>query len=261
MNEYKILDLLSDEESNDFDFTAAYDGKNYYIFSTSYFNAAVRMHFTSYVIGLYALTVDDAKSEFKNLFNLFKSYRGETYARRAAALDEKYKVFGDMDITETKTGNSTTTNDTTDRRTLDTTDSTTLDTTDTTTHGTTDTTTHGHTTTENIGVYGVNSATAVNSDTTTTTEGGTDTVKTTGTDTVSRDGTDTTKHTGTDTTTHGGTVKVEDGYTIHRYGDDGNTDYYKVLTDDLKLLSTDLPYIAVRDFIGRYAYMIGGLDI
>lgn len=201
MTTYDLIDILPNTLSNQFDFTAVYGDDSFYIFSTEFFVSEIYQHFASRKI---RLADNNPTENLIALFNIWKSYRNDTYARRAYALDIDYNPLENYDSTETKEGKDTLTRGTQDQRTHADTDTRTNENTDTRTHADTDMRTHE------------NTDTRTHNDTITTTFNNTDTTNHTGTDTTDRNvygvnsaeasnaDRDTVTHDTTDETTHGG---------------------------------------------------------
>ena len=287
MKAINIIEALPDNPGTSFDFTADYTHtvgiqsvtEHYTIFNTAYFVQELLQHFDEHLI---KLPETNPQTALVSLFNTWKASRADAYARRMYALSTKYEPLENYDRIEHKEGQT----DLTHGESI------------TTTHADTDTRTHADTNTEthtadtvtrsysnykeeNVrsgsetdasGVFGVNSAsnTPVPADTDTRTYNDvTDSKDISGSYSDEHNGSVANSHTGTITDAHTGTItdahtgkdSTEDSYDLRAHGNIGVTTSAQMLTEDFKLLSLDIAQTAVAEFIDRYTYYIGGLDL
>lgn len=269
MTRYKLLDILPETLTNQFDFAASYtppgaeSPTSYTIFDTPLFVQELEQHFTDRIIRLGDTT---PTADLLALFTRWKNSRADSYARRAYALSVKYEPLENYDRIEHKEGSSDLTHGEEIER----------------THDNTDTETHtsdciersydnyneenvrsGSETNES-GIFGVNSAAATpvpaNTDTTTYNDV-TDSKSITGSYTDTHTGSVTMAHAGTITDVHSGVDSTEDSYDLRAHGNIGVTTAAQMLEEDRKLISYDLALVAICDFIDRYTFYSEGLDL
>lgn len=271
MKAINIIEALPDNPGTSFDFTADYTHtvgvqsvtEHYTIFNTSYFVQELLQHFDEHLI---KLPETNPQTALVSLFNTWKASRADAYARRMYALSTKYEPLENYDRIEHKEGQTDLTHgEEIEREHRNT---------DTETH-TADTVTRSYSNyneetvrsgseTDARGIYGVNSATntSVPSDTETRTYNDVaDSKDITGSYSDEHTGQVSNAHTGTITDTHSGKDTTEDSYDLRAHGNIGVTTSAQMLTEDFKLLSLDIAQTAVAEFIDRYTYYIGGLDL
>ena len=252
MKRYKLLDILPESLTNQFDFAASYTPPgaespvSYTIFDTSLFVQELEQHFTDREIRLGDTT---PTADLLALFTRWKNSRSDSYARRAYALSVKYEPLENYDRIEHREGSTEVEHGETIERTHDNTD----------TRSYTDyneETVRSGSETDASGIYGVNSAAAtpVPADTDTRTYNDvTDSRDITGSIADAHSGTITDEHSGTDTTT--------DGYDLHVHGNVGVTQASEMLLNDKSILAYDLALVAICDFIDRYTFYMEGIDL
>ncbi len=260
MNRYKLLDILPETLTNQFDFVVTYKTVNYTVFDTDFFVQEIEQHFGDRII---RLSGEDPTTALIALFGRWKASRSANYARRMYALSKDYEPLDNYDRTETRTGSSTTTHGETVTRTHLNTDTRTNANNDARTFSNyheTNTRSGSETNTHNT--YGANSAAPVPADTDTDTFNNlTDDKTTTGSYTDAHTGTITDAHTGTITDAHSGEDETEDGYTLRAHGNIGVTTSAEMLTQDLAFLARDISLTAICDFIDRYTFYIEEVDL
>ena len=252
MTRYKLLDILPENLTNQFDFEASYtpagaeSPTTYTIFNTPLFVGEVAQHFTDREIRL----GDTAPTaDLVALFTRWKNSRSDSYARRAYALSVKYEPLENYDRIEHKEGSTELEHGETIERTHDNSD----------TRSFTDyneENTKSGSITDASGIFGVNSAanTPVPANTSTETYNNViDSKDISGSISDAHSGTITDEHSGTDTTT--------DGYDLRAHGNIGTTQASEMLLNDKALLSYDLALVAICDFIDRYTFYSEGLDL
>ena len=269
MKRYKLLDILPETLTTQFDFSASYtppgseSPETYTIFTTSLFVQELEQHFTDRIIRLGDTT---PTSDLLALFGRWKNSRSDSYARRAYALSVKYEPLENYDRIEHKEGSSDLTHGEEIERTHANTD--------TETH-TADTITRSYTNyneesvrsgseTNSSGIFGVNSASndpvPANTDTTTYNDV-TDSKDVSGSYSDEHTGSISNAHTGTITDVHSGIDSTEDSYDLRAHGNIGVTTAAQMLEEDRKLISYDLALVAICDFIDRYTFYSEGLDL
>lgn len=285
MTRYKLIDILPENITNQFDFAASYTPPgaespvSFTIFSSALFVQELEQHFTDRIIRLGDTT---PTSDLLALFGRWKNSRSDSYARRAYALSVKYEPLENYDRIEHKEGKSDLTHGESITRTHADTDTRTHADTDTETH-TADTVTRSYTNyneenkrsgseTDARGVFGVNSAsnTPVPSDTDTRTYNDvTDSKDITGSYSDAHTGSVANAHTGTITDAHTGTItdahtgkdSTEDNYDLRAHGNIGIKGPGEMLSEDMDILKYDLALVAICDFIDRYTFYSEGLDL
>lgn len=252
MKRYKMLDILPETLTSQFDFIASYTAPgaespvNYTIFDTALFVQELQQHFTDREIRLGDTT---PTADLLALFTRWKNSRSDSYARRAYALSVKYEPLENYDRIEHKEGSSELEHGETIERTHDNSD----------TRSYTDyneKTVRSGSETDASGIFGVNSAatTPVPADTDTRTYNDvTDSRDITGSIEDAHSGTITDAHTGTDTTT--------DGYDLRAHGNIGVMTAAQMLEEDKKLAAYDLALVAICDFIDRYTFYMEAIDL
>lgn len=252
MTRYKLLDILPETLTNQFDFVVSYTPEgaespiSFTIFDTDLFVQELEQHFTDREIRL----GDGAPTtNLLALFTRWKNSRADSYARRAYALTIKYNPLENYDRIEHKEGTTELEHGETIERTHDNSDTRSY------TNYNEETVRSGSET-DASAIYGVNSAAATpvpaNTDTVTYNDV-TDSKDITGSYSDAHSGTITDDHTGTDTTT--------EGYDLRVHGNIGVKGSYDMLTDDQKLLAYDLALVAICDFVDRYTFYSEGLDL
>ena len=283
MTRYKLVDILPETLTNQFDFVATYTPEgaesptSYTIFNTLLFAQELEQHFTDRIIRLGDTT---PTADLLALFARWKNSRSDNYGRRAYALSKKYDPLENYDRIEHKEGKEDLTHGESITKTLLNTDTRTHDDTDTETH-TDDAVTRSYTNykeentrsgseTDASSIYGVNSTTPVPSNTDTKTYNnvkdsneysGSYADTHTGSVANAHTGTITDAHTGTITDAHSGKDTTEDNYDLRAHGNIGVMSSAQLLTEDKGLLDYDLALIAICDFIDRYTFYSEGLDL
>ena len=260
MNRYKLLDILPETLTTQFDFVVSYKTVNYSVFDTAFFVQEVEQHFGDRII---RLSGEDPTTALVALFGRWKASRSANYARRMYALSKDYEPLDNYDRTETRTGSSTTTHGETVTRTHANTDTRTNSNNDARTftnyH---ETNTKNGAVNRNDNIYGVNSANPVPSTKSQELYNNViDDKTTTGSYTDAHTGTITDAHTGTITDAHTGEDETEDGYTLRAYGNIGVTTSAEMLTQDLAFLARDIALTAICDFIDRYTFYIEEVEL
>lgn len=251
MTRYKLVDILPETLTNQFDFSATYtpeggSAQSFTIFNTLLFVQEVEQHFTDREIMLGDTT---PTADLLALFTRWKSSRSDAYARRAYALSLKYAPLDNYDRYEEKYDSE---NDTTYGHVI-----TTTHTNDQTERSYTNyketNTKNGEVKTANS-IYGVNSVTAVPSDESTETYTNLE-------DERKVSGSYTDEHTGSVEDKHSGKDTTSDNYKIRAHGNIGVMSSAQLLEEDRRLAAYDLSLVAICDFIDRYTFYSEGLEL
>lgn len=266
-----IIAALPDNPGTSFDFTADYTHtvgvqsvtEHYTIFNTAYFVQELLQHFDEHLI---KLPETNPQTALVSLFNTWKASRADAYARRMYALSTKYEPLENYDRIEHKEGQTDLTHGEEIEREHNNTDTEThtADTVTRSYNNYNEETTRSGSETDAKGIYGVNSSSnnPVPSDTDTHTYNDvSDSKDISGSYSDAHTGSVSSAHTGTITDTHSGTDTTEDSYDLRAHGNIGVTTSAQMLTEDFKLLSLDIAQTAVAEFIDRYTYYVGGLDL
>lgn len=247
---YKLIDVLPETLTNQFDFTVTYtppvgEAQTFTIFDTNLFVQELTQHFFDREI---RLGVESPSANLVALFTRWKNSRSDAYARRAYALSLKYDPLENYDRMEVRTGSSETTHGETITRTH-------TNDTDTRTYTNySETNTRSGSETMTSGLYGTNSSTSVPADTVTRTYNNV-------TDTKGISGSYADTHTGTIADAHTGKDSVEDGYTLRAHGNIGVMTTGAMLLEDKRILNYDLALIGICEFIDRYTFYEEGIDL